>query len=175
MSVKCVLLTDKSAKNGALSVKFERNLGALPKKEKNSRHHGTNFNQYSVVRGHERSLPHLVNQAQTSNKTHDKFVTLRDCACTDHSRPSLSTALLGGWSSHLVIIRFRLTTPLSQTPLLGQDELTRRKRDLDTRGLSVRLHTLLNQVSARIPPIASKDFLDETSSPSVVQSLRTGS
>ena len=40
------------------------------------------------------------------------------------------------------IIGFRLTTPLSQAPLLGQDELTRRKRDLDTRGLSVRLHTL---------------------------------
>ena len=26
----------------------------------------------------------------------------RDCACADHSRPSLSTALLSGWSSHLV-------------------------------------------------------------------------
>ena len=39
---------------------------------------------------------------------------------------------------HTFIIGFRLTTPLS----LGQDELTRRKRDLDTRGLSVRLHTL---------------------------------
>ena len=58
----------------------------------------------------------------------------RDCACDDHSRPSLSTALLSGWSSHLVLIGFRLTTPLSQAPLLGQDELTRRKRDLDTRG-----------------------------------------
>ena len=40
------------------------------------------------------------------------------------------------------IIRLRLTTPLSQAPLLGQDELTRRKRDLDTRGLSARFHTL---------------------------------
>ncbi|MFJ6968402.1 MAG: hypothetical protein ACIRZ5_08555, partial [Ligilactobacillus ruminis] len=39
----------------------------------------------------------------------------------------------------------------------------------------VRLHTLYNQVPARIPPIASKDSLDETSSPSVAQSLRTGS
>ena len=98
---------------------------------------------FSCVRGHERSLPHLVNRVQTSNKAHDKFVPRRDCACADHSRPSLSTALLGGWSSHLVLIRFRLTTPLFQAPLLGQDELTRRKRDLDTRGLSVRLHTLL--------------------------------
>ena len=44
---------------------------------------------------------------------------------------------------HTFIIRLRLTPPLSQAPLLGQDELTRRKRDLDTRGLSVRLHTLL--------------------------------
>ena len=42
------------------------------------------------------------NQAQTSNKAHDKFVPRRDCACADHSRPSLSTALLSGWSSHLV-------------------------------------------------------------------------
>ena len=40
------------------------------------------------------------------------------------------------------LIRFRLTTPLSQAPLLWQDELTRRKRDLDTRGLSARFHTL---------------------------------
>ncbi|MGM9894180.1 MAG: hypothetical protein ACI31P_07600, partial [Ligilactobacillus ruminis] len=32
-----------------------------------------------------------------------------------------------------------------------------------------------NRGSARIPPIASKDSLDETSSPSVAQSLRTGS
>ena len=43
----------------------------------------------------------LHNQAQTSNKAHDKFVPRRDCACADHSRPSLSTALLSGWSSHL--------------------------------------------------------------------------
>ena len=43
---------------------------------------------------------------------------------------------------HTFIIGFRLTAPLSQAPSLGQDELTRRKRDLDTRGLSVRLHTL---------------------------------
>ena len=49
-------------------------------------------------------LPHLYNRAQTSNKAHDKFVPLRDFACADHSRPSLSTALLGGWSSHLVLI-----------------------------------------------------------------------
>ena len=69
---------------------------------KNPRHHGTNFNQYSVVRGHDRAAPHLHNRAQTSNKAHDKFVPRRDCACADHSRPSLSTALLGGWSSHLV-------------------------------------------------------------------------
>ena len=49
-----------------------------------------------------RSAPHLHNQAQTSNKAHDKFVPRRDCAFADHSRPSLSTALLSGWSSHLV-------------------------------------------------------------------------
>ncbi|WP_235806925.1 hypothetical protein, partial [Ligilactobacillus ruminis] len=47
------------------------------------------------------SASHLVNQAQTSNKAHDKFVPRRDCAFADRSRPSLSTALLSGWSSHL--------------------------------------------------------------------------
>ena len=56
----------------------------------------------ACVRAHDRSLPHLHNQAQTSNKAHDKFVPRRDCACADRSRPSLSTALLSGWSSHLV-------------------------------------------------------------------------
>ena len=104
---------------------------------------GANFHHYSVAYGVMSVRLHtLHNQAQTSNKAHDKFVPRRDCACADHSRPSLSTALLGGWSSHLALIRFRLTTPLSQAPLLWQDELTRRKRDLDTRGLTVRLHTL---------------------------------
>ena len=51
LSVKCVLLTDKSAKIGSLSVKFERNPGAPPKIRKNSRHHGTNFHHYSVAYG----------------------------------------------------------------------------------------------------------------------------
>ena len=50
----------------------------------------------------------LHNQAQTSNKAHDKFVPRRDCACADHSRTSLSTALLGGWSSHLALIQHHL-------------------------------------------------------------------
>ncbi len=136
---KSLTFTDKQAKNGTLSVKFERNPGAPPKIRKNTRHHGTYFNHYSVDRFGFTPCP---NQAQTSNKAHDKFVPLRDCACADHSRLSLSTALLSGWSSHLVLIRLRLTTPLSQAPLLGQDELTRRKRDLDMRGLTVRLHTL---------------------------------
>ena len=89
----------------------------------------------ACVRAHGRSASHLHNRVQTSNKAHDKFVPRRDCACADHSRPSLSTALLSGWSSHLVLIGFRLT----------------------------------------FPPIATKDYLDEASSPSVVQSLRTGS
>ena len=119
------------------------------KKSVPSRHEFSSL--FSCVRGHDRSATHLVNQAQTNNKAHDKFVPRRDCACADHSRPSLSTALLSGWSSHLVLIGFRLTTPLSQAPLLGQDELTRRKRDLDTRGLSVRLHTLLKNYSHSKP------------------------
>ena len=65
--------------------------------------HGTDFHHYSVAYGVMSVRLHtLHNQAQTSNKAHDKFVPRRDCACADHSRPSLSTALLGGWSSHLV-------------------------------------------------------------------------
>ena len=107
---------------------------------------------FSCVRGHVRSLSHLVNRVQTSNKAHDKFVPRRDCACADHSRPSLSTGLVERWSSHLVLIGFRLTAPLSQAPLLGQDELTRRKRNLDTRGLSVRLHTLSKSGSSSHSP-----------------------
>ena len=53
------------------------------------------------------------------------------------SSPSVVQSLrTGSWSFGFTpcIIMFRLTTPLSQAPLLGQDELTRRKRDLDTRG-----------------------------------------
>ena len=129
LSVKCVLLTDKSAKNGALSVNSSEISVSCPKRKKIRTITGTDFHHYSVV----------------------------------------------AFGSTPCIIGFRLTTPLSQAPLLGQDELTRRKRDLDTRGMIVRLHTLYNQVPARIPPIESKDSLDETSSPSVAQSLRTGS
>ena len=53
-------------------------------------------------------------------------------------------------ASHLVLIKFRPATRLVFTPCS-------------------------NRVSPHIPPIASKDSLDEASSPSVVQSLRTGS
>ena len=145
---------------------------------KNTRHHGTYFNHYSVersashlvlirfqlafplsqartpwtrqarlrspkacVRGHDRSLSHLVlirfqlafplSQARTPWTRQARLRSPKACV-RGHDR-SLS---------HLVLIRFRLTTPLSQAPLLGQDELTRRKRNLDTRGLTVRLHTL---------------------------------
>ena len=51
LSVKCVLLTDKSAKIGSLSVKFERNPGAPPKIRKNRAMIGTNFHHYSVAYG----------------------------------------------------------------------------------------------------------------------------
>ena len=102
LSVKCVLITDKSEKIGSLSVNLSEILAHCPKKKKSvpSRHEFSSL--FSCVRGHERSLPRLVNRVQTSNKAHDKFVPRRDCACADHSRPSLSTALLSGWSSHLV-------------------------------------------------------------------------
>ncbi|WP_270624767.1 hypothetical protein, partial [Ligilactobacillus ruminis] len=77
--------TDKSEKIGSLSVNLSEILAHCPKKKKSvpSRHEFSSL--FSCVRGHERSLSHLVNRAQTSNKAHDKFVTLRDCACADHS------------------------------------------------------------------------------------------
>ena len=65
----------------------------------------------------------LLNQVQTSNKAHDKFVPRRDFACADHSRPSLSTALLGGWSSHLVLIRFQLAFPYPKQGLPRRGKL----------------------------------------------------
>ena len=67
-------------------------------------------------------------------------------SCNEKSAPSFGTDFKSLFSCgvrlHTLLIRFRLTAPLSQAPLLGQDKLTRRKRTLDTRGLSVRLHTL---------------------------------
>ena len=96
----------------------------------------------ACVRAHDRSLPHLViirfqlafplSQARTPWTRQARLRSPSACVrAHDRSLP------------HLVIIRFRLTSPLSQAPSLGQDELTRRKRDLDARGLTVRLHTLL--------------------------------
>ena len=114
LSVKCGLLTDKSAKIGSLSVNLSEILADCPKNKKYVPSRHVFLSLFSCVRGHGRSAPHLHNRAQTSNKAHDKFVPRRDCACADHSRPSLSTALLSGWSSHLVLIGFRLTFPLSQ-------------------------------------------------------------
>lgn len=139
-------------------------MACLPEQEKIRANHGTDLNHYSV----ERSAPHLYNRAQTSNKAHDKFVPLRDCACADHSRPSRLVRRLvfapclnrahDRSLPHLVIIRFRLTPPLSQAPLLGQDELTRRKRDLDTRGLSVRLHTFIFPQSQTLACLSANLF-----------------
>ena len=61
LSVKYVLLTDKSAEKGTLSVKFERNLGVPPRIIKNTRHDWREFSSlFSCVRGHDRSLSHLV-------------------------------------------------------------------------------------------------------------------
>ena len=109
----------------------------------------------ACVRGHERSASHLVNQAQTSNKAHDKFVLRRDCAYADHSHPSLSTALLSGWSSHLVIIGFRLTFPLSQarTPWTRQARL--RSSKACVRGHERSASHLVNRVSPHSPLVPS--------------------
>ncbi|HCI90490.1 MAG TPA: hypothetical protein DHV90_07175 [Lactobacillus sp.] len=92
MSVKCGLLTDKSAKIGSLSVNLSEILAYCPKNKKYVPLWHVFLSLFSCVRGHGRSAPHLH-----------------------------------------------------------------------------------NRVSPHIPPIASKDSLDETSSPSVAQSLRTGS
>ena len=122
LSVKCVLLTDKSAKNGALSVNSSEILVRCPEQEKIRTITGTDFHHYSVVAFG--STPCLIrfqlafplSQARTPwtrrarlrspkacVRAHDKFVPRRDCAFADRSRPSLSTALLSGWSSHLVL------------------------------------------------------------------------
>jgi len=154
LSVKCGLLTDKSAKIGSLSVNLSEILADCPKNKKYVPSRHVFLSLFSRVRGHgrsaphlanrvsphnplvpsnlararraypsqarlgyagaERSAPHLANRVQTSNKAHDKFVPRRDCACADHSRPFLSTALLSGWSLHLALIRFQLAFPLSQ-------------------------------------------------------------
>ena len=129
MSVKCGLITDKSAKIGSLSVNFSEILADCPKNKKYPTiirllcltiighfNHGTDFYNYSVAYG-------LMSA---------RFRTL--------------------------LIGFRLTTPLSQAPLLGQDELTRRKRDLDTRGLSVRLHTFTFQQSQTLACLSANLF-----------------
>ena len=89
------------SKNWLFIRKFELNLVALPKKEKIRAITARILINIQLYGGHERSLPHLHNRVQTSNKAHDKFVPRRDCACADHSHPSLSTALLSGWSPHL--------------------------------------------------------------------------
>ncbi len=102
---------------------------------KNPHRHGTNFNQYSVGRRfhtlyNQVSARIPLSQARTPWTRRARLRSPKACV-----RAHVRSA------THLVLIRFRLTTPLSQAPLLGQDELTRRKRNLDTRGLCVRLHT----------------------------------
>ena len=128
MSRRCVALhlakslpfTDKQAKNGTLSVKFERNPGAPTKIRKNTRHHGTYFNHYSV----DRSASHLVlirfqlafplSQARTPWTRQARLRSPKACV-RGHTR-SLP---------HLVLIRFQLAFPLSQarTPWTRQARL----------------------------------------------------
>ena len=61
LSVKCVLITDKSAKIGSLSVNLSEILAHCPKKKKSVPSWHEFSSLFSCVRGHERSLPHLVN------------------------------------------------------------------------------------------------------------------
>ncbi|TGJ51057.1 hypothetical protein E4M16_14195, partial [Ligilactobacillus ruminis] len=49
LSVKCVLLTDKSSKTKALSVNLSEILAHRPEQEKIRANHSTDFNHYSVV------------------------------------------------------------------------------------------------------------------------------
>ena len=114
---------------------------------KNTRHHGTYFNHYSVDRSashlhnrvparippieskdslDETSSPSVAqrlrtgscpfgftpcpNQAQTSNKAHDKFVLRRDCACVrGHDRSASHLALI---QHHLIYIQIMVETAL---------------------------------------------------------------
>ena len=174
-NVPKMAITDKMVKNSCLSVNLSEILADCPKNKKYVPSQHVFLSLFSCVRGHKRSASHLVfNRVQTSNKAHDKFVPRRDCACADHSRPSLSTALLGGWSSHLVN-RVSPHNPLVPSSLARARQAYPSQARLGYAGAERSAPHLHNQVPARIPPIASKDSLDEASSPSVVQCLRTGS
>ena len=106
LSVKCGLLTDKSAKIGSLSVNLSEILADCPK-----------------------------------NKKYPTIIRL------------LCLTIIGHFIMARIFIIIQLRTG---SCLLASAPCP-------------------NQVPARIPPIASKDSLDEASSPSVAQSLRTGS
>ena len=60
LSVKCGLLTDKSAKIGSLSVNLCEILADCPKNKKYVPSQHVFLSLFSCVRAHDRSLPHLV-------------------------------------------------------------------------------------------------------------------
>ena len=60
LSVKCVLLTDKSAKIGSLSVNLSEILADCPKNKKYVPSQHVFLSLFSCVRAHKRSASHLV-------------------------------------------------------------------------------------------------------------------
>ena len=67
MSVKCGLLTDKSAKIGSLSVNLSEILAYCPKNKKYVPLWHVFLSLFSCVRAHVRSLPHLANRVSPHN------------------------------------------------------------------------------------------------------------
>ena len=105
MSVKYVLLTDKRLKNPCLSVNLSEILAHRPEQEKIRAVARIFIIIQLTVRLHT-----LHNQAQTSNKAHDKFVLRRDCACVrGHDRSASHLALI---QHHLIYIQIMVETAL---------------------------------------------------------------
>ena len=147
LSVKCVLITDKCSKNGSLSVNFSEILADCPKNKKYP----------TIIR--------LLCLTIIGHFNHG----------TDFYNYSVAYGVMGV-RLHTFIIMFQLAFPLVPSTLARARRAYPSQARLGYAGAErVRFRTLLNQVSPHIPPIASKDSLDETSSPSVAQSLRTGS
>ena len=103
--------------------------------------HGTDFYNYSVAYGVINALFHtfIIGLRPATRLMISSCRVVTALALITRAPPYLPPCWAAGL--HTLLIGFRLTPPLSQAPLLGQDELTRRKRNLDTRGLCVRLHT----------------------------------
>ena len=115
MSVKCGLLTDKSAKIGFLSVNLSEILADCPKNKKYVPSRHVFLSLFSCVRAHERSASHLVligfrltfplSQARTPWTRQARLRSPKACV-RGHDRSA----------SHLVLSSFILTKSFVKMP-----------------------------------------------------------